>query len=510
MRTACHVNLSLHLYLYCKRKKKTHFPIKREKNQGGLGSLEKDREAKENGPNENDSKTLNNKPCFSSVDKKLPQWWRRQWTHTLYSANLPPPPLLPLPILPPLSSRNYFLQFSSNESPSAELPSNPRFSQLLTGLPLTGVLLCFDRIVASFLMESSDDEKDGIYGNFMPKELGHNLALNGTKFVDEVLHGQSERCLENFRMDKPVFYKLCDILQGKGLLRHTNRIKIEEQLAIFLFIIGHNLRTRAVQELFRYSGETISRHFNNVLNAIMAISLEFFQPPGSDVPPEISQDPRFYPYFKNVLAACSFDLKFHYVLAGWEGSASDLRVLNSALTRRNKLQVPEGRYYLVDNKYANMPGFIAPYLGVPYNSEEFPSGYHLQDAKELFNQRHFLLRNATDRIFGALKERFPILMSAPPYPLQTQVKLVVAACALHNYIRREKPDDMLFKMYEPETALQIQESLAPLEVEQAIMHVDNHDLEIAFDAEHSDHSSQIRDSIATEMWEDYIRDLAAM
>lgn len=45
-----------------------------------------------------------------------------------------------------------------------------------------------------------------------------------------------------------------------------------------------------------------------------------------------------------VLAACSFDLKFHYVLAGWEGSAADLRVLNSALTRRSKLQVPEGNF----------------------------------------------------------------------------------------------------------------------------------------------------------------------
>ncbi|KAJ6677130.1 hypothetical protein OIU85_010318 [Salix viminalis] len=222
-------------------------------------------------------------------------------------------------------------------------------------------------------MENSDDEKDGVFGNCMPKELSISLT-NGTKFVDEVLRGPSDRCLENFRMDKQAFYKLCDILQGKGLLRHTNRIKIEEQLAIFLFIIGHNLRTRAVQELFRYSGETISRHFNNVLNAIMAISLDFFQPPGSDIPPEILEDPRFYPYFKdcvgavdrihipvmvgideqgpfrnkngqlsqNVLVACSFDLRFHYVLAGWEGSASDLRVLNSALTRRNKLQVPEG------------------------------------------------------------------------------------------------------------------------------------------------------------------------
>lgn len=404
-------------------------------------------------------------------------------------------------------------------------------------------LFCLLFFQVGFAMESSDDEKDGAPGNYIPKELTHGVASNGAKFVDEVLNGQNERCLENFRMDKHVFYKLCDILQAKGLLRHTNRIKIEEQLAIFMFIVGHNLRTRAVQELFRYSGETISRHFNNVLTAIMAISLDFFQPPGSDVPPEIMEDPRFYPYFQdcvgavdgihipvmvgvdeqgpfrnkngmlsqNVLAAFSFDLKFHYVLAGWEGSASDLQVLNSALTRRSKLPVPEGKYYLVDNKYANMPGFIAPYHGVPYYLKEYPSGYHPQDARELFNQRHSLLRNASDRIYGALKARFPILMSAPPYPLQTQVKLVVAACAIHNYIRREKPDDWIFRTYDEDTAvLQIEEPLPPIEVEQPVMHIDTQALDIGIETEQLEISSQLRDSIATEMWNDYIRDLSAM
>ncbi|KAJ9676751.1 hypothetical protein PVL29_021990 [Vitis rotundifolia] len=387
-------------------------------------------------------------------------------------------------------------------------------------------------------MESSDDEKDGVLEGYIPKELSYGLAANGTKFVDEVLNGQNESCLENFRMDKHVFYKLCDILQAKGLLRHTNRIKIEEQLAIFMFIIGHNLRTRAVQELFRYSGETISRHFNNVLNAIMAISLDFFEPPVLDIPPEILEDGRFYPYFQdcvgavdgihipvmvgvdeqgpfrnksgflsqNVLAACSLDLKFHYILAGWEGSAADLRVLNSALTRRNKLQIPEGKYYLVDTKYANMPGFIAPYPGVPYHLNESSAGFHPQDAKELFNYRHFLLRSATDRIFGALKARFPILMSAPPYPLQTQVKLVVAACAIHNYIRREKPDDWLFKIYEQETGVQLEESFPAPEMEQPVVHVEPPPLEMAFDADQLEVTSRLRDTIAAEMWDDYIRD----
>lgn len=157
-----------------------------------------------------------------------------------------------------------------------------------------------------------------------------------------------------------------------------------------------------------------------------------------------------------------------------------------------------------------MPGFIAPYPGLPYQVKDFSGDFHPQDAKELFNQRHALLRNATDRTFGALKARFPILMSAPPYPLQTQVKLVVAACALHNYIRTEKADDWLFKMYEQNTALQMEESSAPSEVDQEIMEVQNSALYIAFDPEQLEFTSHFRDSIASEMWNDYIQDLSPL
>jgi len=44
---------------------------------------------------------------------------------------------------------------------------------------------------------------------------------------------------------------------------------------------------------------------------------------------------------QNVLAAITFDLKFIYVLAGWEGSAHDSRVLDDALSRSNGLKIPE-------------------------------------------------------------------------------------------------------------------------------------------------------------------------
>ena len=45
---------------------------------------------------------------------------------------------------------------------------------------------------------------------------------------------------------------------------------------------------------------------------------------------------------QNVLATISFDLKFTYVLARWEDSAHDSRVLNDAFARPRGFSIPEG------------------------------------------------------------------------------------------------------------------------------------------------------------------------
>jgi hypothetical protein len=45
---------------------------------------------------------------------------------------------------------------------------------------------------------------------------------------------------------------------------------------------------------------------------------------------------------QNVMAAVDFDLRFMYVLAGWEGTAHDALVLADAIERERGLQVPEG------------------------------------------------------------------------------------------------------------------------------------------------------------------------
>jgi hypothetical protein len=50
---------------------------------------------------------------------------------------------------------------------------------------------------------------------------------------------------------------------------------------------------------------------------------------------------------QNVMAAVDSNLRFTFVLAGWEGTAHDALVLRDALERENGLRVPEGKIKLV-------------------------------------------------------------------------------------------------------------------------------------------------------------------
>jgi len=53
------------------------------------------------------------------------------------------------------------------------------------------------------------------------------------------------------------------------------------------------------------------------------------------------------------MIACDFDLKITLVSSGWEGSATDSRVLRSAMSKG--FEVPPGKFYLVDGGYAKPP-----------------------------------------------------------------------------------------------------------------------------------------------------------
>lgn len=134
-------------------------------------------------------------------------------------------------------------------------------------------------------------------------------------------------------------------------------------------------------------------------------------------------------------------MKFTYVLAGWEGSAHDTRLLRSAVThQRDKLIVPKDKYYLGDAGFPLVPGFLVPFRGTKYHLKEI-DGRMPTSPKEIFNFRHSQLRNVIERTFGLLKKRFAYLQKPHCYSVNTQVDLIIACCILHNFIRCEDPDD---------------------------------------------------------------------
>ena len=52
---------------------------------------------------------------------------------------------------------------------------------------------------------------------------------------------------------------------------------------------------------------------------------------------------RKYTTTQNVLAAMDFDLRYTYILDGWEGSSHDALILANAILREDGLKVPQGK-----------------------------------------------------------------------------------------------------------------------------------------------------------------------
>lgn len=150
---------------------------------------------------------------------------------------------------------------------------------------------------------------------------------------------------------------------------------------------------------------------------------------------------------------------FTYVLAGWEGSAADITVLSYARDiegfGRNLLK---GKYYVADAGYISSDMTILLFAGgVRYHLKEWlqpivaatrtgklQTDLRPTDEKELFNLRHSSLRNVVERVFGVLKNRFHILEKRAKYSMHTQIQLVYALVALHNFIGRANANDALF------------------------------------------------------------------
>lgn len=137
----------------------------------------------------------------------------------------------------------------------------------------------------------------------------------------------------------------------------------------------------------------------------MLVSKEFYghyvRLPVNEIPPEIRNNPKFFPFFSgcrgavdgsllhafvskvdmarfrsrkgfistNLLAACLFCLRFCYLLCGWEGSAADSRIFDEA--RRDDFVIEPGTYYLADTGFPLCDALLVPYRGVRYHLKEW-------------------------------------------------------------------------------------------------------------------------------------------
>ncbi|XP_077247701.1 uncharacterized protein LOC143887511 isoform X2 [Tasmannia lanceolata] len=124
-----------------------------------------------------------------------------------------------------------------------------------------------------------------------------NTYLTPRTFLPYVVRSD-ERCHDLLRMNVDCFTRFVHILKGTGWLNDTIHCSVEEQLAIFFHIISDDQRNHCMKAYFRRSGETVSRYFSKVLDAIMSMTNLLIKPPSPDTPPQIRANERWYPYFK--------------------------------------------------------------------------------------------------------------------------------------------------------------------------------------------------------------------
>ncbi|XP_073137433.1 uncharacterized protein [Henckelia pumila] len=272
-------------------------------------------------------------------------------------------------------------------------------------------------------------------------------------------------------MNRNAFARLCYLLTNVGGLVESRYVKVEEKVAMLLSILAHHKKNRVTGHDYMHSGHTVSNHFHEVLASILKLHPILLVKPipitedssndtwkwfkgclgaldGTYVSVHVPKNEQ--PKFRtrkgtiaiNVLGVCDHNMNFIYALCGWEGSAADARVLRDAVTRSEGLKVPRGCYYLCDNGYANVEGFLTPYRRVRYHIHAWAnSSIGPQNYKECFNAKHCRARNVIERAFGLLKKRWVVLRSPTFYPLKIQNRMIMACILLHNFIRTQMPND---------------------------------------------------------------------
>ena len=88
--------------------------------------------------------------------------------------------------------------------------------------------------------------------------------------VNRLVNGNELECHDQLRVIGHTFFRLCCLVRSVGL-GDSRYVILEERVAIFLWILAHHTKQRRTKHQFWRSTETISRHFNAVLQAVLRL-----------------------------------------------------------------------------------------------------------------------------------------------------------------------------------------------------------------------------------------------
>lgn len=137
--------------------------------------------------------------------------------------------------------------------------------------------------------------------------LSHSRNFIRSIYVGRIIFDSDFACYDKVRMDRKAFYTLCEMLKTTGRLCDNKNSSVEEMVAMFLFMLAHHVKHRIIKADFVRSGETVSRQFNVVLNAVLRLHKHLLKKP--EPVSENSTDDR-WKWFK-----VHFKCKCIYVLA---------------------------------------------------------------------------------------------------------------------------------------------------------------------------------------------------
>ncbi|EDN05080.1 predicted protein [Histoplasma mississippiense (nom. inval.)] len=252
--------------------------------------------------------------------------------------------------------------------------------------------------------------------------------FRGFQFTTQLLDPTSHplRIKNMTRMSASTFIALVDWLRSNTDIRESepiHAIKIEQKVLIFLYITTQGV-------------------FHEVLESLCVLYEHYVKMPESPIKKALGSNPRYWPFFKESDAGYS---------------------------QKSSLM-------------------LVPYSGVRYHLKEWEKANSQPvNASELYNLRHASLQGVIERVFGVFKRRFQIYdRCRDGFSITTQIDLVFALAAVHNFMNHYKEMDELTQYDENSDIEEERRETVPADVQ-----------------ENGDEIMKKRDDIAKQMWKQY-------